>query len=251
MQPFRGIMNLIWFAILWVAIIYFTVGVGLLVLALWVMLVLVGANKRHDAALEKIDQTLMTGETLIVGSVQLRPFALWARRKSIGLTSSRILVVSRGLFGGYAMRDIQWKDLQDAEMIENVLPDSCGSSLSFAYRKKDLGSVAKHRDTVAGSAIPTVLVEGIPCDSARSIYSKAQAEEQAWEEKRRVRAIEETRAAAGGVYLNTGLETSSASRGAASDDLLSQLAKLKALLDDGVISDTEFQTMKSKLISQV
>ena len=150
------------------------------------------------------------------------------------------------------MQDIQWKDLQDAEISENVLPDLCGSSLSFAFRKHDFGSRvnAQRGASRTASGMPSIVVAGVPCDEARAIYSNAQAQEQAWEEKRRIRAIEETRAAAGGVYLNTGAGASDVPV-KEGQSLVEQLSGLKKLLDSGAITDVEFNEMKSKIIARV
>lgn len=251
MEHLRGITNIVGTAIVWLLFSLLTVGIGLILAVVWSLLVFLGAEKRHGDALEKLDRTLMPGETLRACAVQLRPFALWSRRKALGITDSRVLVVSRGLLGGFTMRDIQWKDLQDAELNENVLPEICGSSLSFLYNKRDLGSVSRRpQDATAGGGMPTLFVGGVPSEEARIIYSHAQSEEQAWEEKRRIRAIEETRAAAGGVYLNTAPNVESPTAKKDDDSLVGQLTKLKTLLDSGVISDTEFQEMKAKIIAR-
>lgn len=194
----------------------------------------------------------MPAEKLQAAAVQLRPFALFRRRKALGITDSRIIVISRGLLGGFTMQDIQWKDLQDAEISENVMPNLCGSSLSFAFRKHDLGSRANAQDGSArtGSGLPSLMVAGVPCEEARAIYSNAQAQEQAWEEKRRIRAIEETRAAAGGVYLNTASAPTSDVPVKESESIVEQLGGLKKLLDTGAITDVEFNEMKSRIIAR-
>lgn len=239
----RGILNIIICAGLWLAIIAFTLGFGLVPFGLWCFLVFSGSEARREAAMEKVRQTLMANENLIEVSVETRPFAFWQRRKAVGITESRVIVIARGLLGGFTMRDIQWKDLQDVEISENVLPDTCGIALIFSYRKRDLGSVARGQH--AGVA-PVLALGGVPCEEARLIYSTAQAKEQEWEEKRRVRAIEETRAAAGGVYVNTPSEKS----GSSSSDVMQNISQLKKLLDGGAITDVEFNEMKSKIISR-
>ena len=82
------------------------------------------------------------------------------------------------------------------------------------------------------------------------IYSNAQAQEQAWEEKRRIRAIEETRAAAGGVYVNTGPTAAPEVGKKDTASLVDELISLKKLLDTGAITDVEFNEMKSKIIAR-
>lgn len=250
MEHLRGITNILAAVVLWGFILFITIGVGIVGLIGWGYFVFANAEKRHGDALLKLQNTLMPDEVMRVTAVQLRPFALWNRRKSLGITDSRIIILSRGLLGGFAMRDIQWKDLQDAELNENVLPDICGSSLSFLYKKRDLGSVARRRHEPALGGAPSLFVGGVPSDEARIIYAHAQAEEQAWEEKRRVRAIEETRAAAGGVYLNTGHGPERAPGTKDTTSLVGELTNLKQLLDTGVISDAEFQEMKAKIIAR-
>jgi hypothetical protein len=252
MEPFRGVLNIFMTGLLWVALIFVTAGLALVPLAVWLYFVFGGSEKRLAAAAERVEQTLMPAEKLVVSTVQLRPFALFTRRKGLGITDSRIILISRGLFGGFTMQDIQWKDLQDVEISENVLPNLCGSSLSFAFKKHDFGSRANAQRGTSRttSGLPSMIVGGIPCQEARSIYSNAQAQEQAWEEKRRVRAIEETRAAAGGVYLNTALGASSEVPLKEGDSLVEQLSGLKKLLDSGAITDVEFNEMKSKIIAR-
>ena len=93
---------------------------------------------------------------------------------------------------------------------------------------------------------------------ATEMYKVAQKEEQAWEEKRRVREMEETRAAAGGVMFAGGgipsaqtpaLQATQSSQ-SLSTSVADELIKLKKLMDQGIISDVEFNEMKSKLLSK-
>ncbi|MCA1653923.1 MAG: SHOCT domain-containing protein [Sphingomicrobium sp.] len=252
MEPFRGVLNLLMCGLVWLVLIIITAGMAIIPFALWLFFVFSGSEKRLATASERVEQTLMPSERLLLGAVQLRPFALFTRRKALGITESRIIVISRGLLGGFTMQDIQWKDLQDAEISENVLPNLCGSSLSFAFSKHDFGSRPnKQRGASAGaSGMSALIVGGLPCEEARTIYSNAQGQEQAWEEKRRVRAIEETRAAAGGVYLNTGANSHGEMPVKEAQSIVEQLNGLKKLLDSGAITDVEFNEMKSKIIAR-
>ena len=80
------------------------------------------------------------------------------------------------------------------------------------------------------------------------MYRVAQQQEVAWEEKRRVRAMEETRAAAGGIMLNAGQSAPDQQQSVSS--ISDEIMRFKQMLDDGIISDAEFQEMKSKLLSR-
>lgn len=194
-----------------------------------------GAQARADKASEQLSSTLMDGEYIEAEAIQHRVFALWRRRAIVGITKSRILVLRRGLFGGFKMVDIQWKDLENATIEQNVLPSLCGSNLKF-----------KHLNAGAGR----VEVDGVESDIAAVIYSKSQAQEQAWEEKRRVRKIEEVRAAAGGVVVHNGPATASAAPSTGGGNrMLEEITKAKALFDAGAISDAEFQEMKAKILA--
>lgn len=78
------------------------------------------------------------------------------------------------------------------------------------------------------------------------IYSHAQSEEHAWEEKRRVRALEESRAASGGVTFHSGTP----SGGGAVTSMMDELVKAKALFDGDAISDAEYQEIKAKVLAR-
>ena len=142
-------------------------------------------------------------------------------------------MISRGLLGGFTMQDFQWKDLHDAKISENVLSNLCGSNLTF------------------NAINQAISVPGVENVAATSIYKKAQAEEQAWEEKRRIRGLEEKRAAAGGVIVNSGSPQSGfESTAKGTNSVTEEIEKAKKLLDSGAINDTEFQEIKSKILSK-
>lgn len=228
----KGVISLLQATGIWLLIVVLTLGVGLIPLAIWALLVFLGADERAAKADAILDRTLMTGETVVARALQHRAFALFKRRTVLAITSSRILAVQRGLLGGFRMVDMQWKDLKDVRLEQNILDTVCGSNLGFD-------------SLLAGH--PGVVVDGIPCDPAAAMYAKAQYEEQAWEEKRRVRALEETRAASGGVMIGAGDGTGG---GASGDRMVEEIRKAKELLDSGAVSDAEFQEMKAKILGR-
>lgn len=219
---------------IWALVVLLSFGLGAVALAVWAWLVFAGAETRAAKAAASLRTTLMPEEQLIEQAVQHRAFALFSRRALAAITSSRILVMRRGLLGGFRMADIQWKDLKDATIEQNVLDGLCGSNLKFLH---------------LNPGAPPIGVDGVPSAVASQMYSRAQAEEQAWEEKRRVRGIEETRAASGGVYVNTPHGAGAATAAPAGSRVLAEIEKAKALLDAGVITDAEFQEMKAKILA--
>ena len=211
--------------------------VAILFLGFWFKMVFKGGGKRAENAFEKFKDTLMKDEKIIEQGIDSRPFGLLSRRKIFAVTNSRVIEMNRGILGGYKMRDFQWKDLKDAEVHENIWPSLCGSTLSFKSNlKKD--SLDFNIEVYPQSKIAT------------SAYKHAQMEEQAWEEKRRVRAMEEQRAQAGGIMIGNQSSPSTKVESNNEVDITDQLLKLKKLLDEGVLNDAEFQEMKAKLLSK-
>lgn len=229
----KGVVSLAQAIGIWLLIVVLSFGVGLIPLAAWAALVFLGARERADKANATLDRTLMAGETIIARAIQHRAFALFKRRRVIAITSSRILTVQRGRLGGFKMADMQWKDLKDVRLEQNILEGLCGANLAFD-------------SLLLGHA--GIAVDGVPSDAASAMYAKAQYEEQAWEEKRRVRGLEETRAASGGVTIGS---AEGAGRGISGDRMVEEIRKAKDLLDSGAVSDAEFQEMKAKILGRV
>lgn len=231
-----GIFNGLVWLIFWAVTLVFTFGAGVIVFIPYLIFTFAGAKKRRQKAEENLKTVLMPTETITAEAIQTRIFSLWTRRTLVAITNSRMIVIKRGIFGGFKMQDIQWKDLEDAKLKQNVLSGICGSNLYFDH---------------LNIAVGTMDIKGVPNQEATAIYTKAQAEEQAWEEKRRVREIEDVRAASGGTVIHTGAPTGGreAPRSQGGNDMLQQIEDAKKLLDQGVISDAEFQEMKAKIIS--
>jgi hypothetical protein len=78
----------------------------------------------------------------------------------------------------------------------------------------------------------------------RRLYGISQQKEQEWREKRRIRDMEEARARSGGVHF---APQAAATPGA--DDPVQKLAKAKAMLDQGLITEPEYESLKAKIIA--
>lgn len=244
------LINFIWFILLWAGLLaavvaaVATVGYGSVLIPAFLALVLLywavvirGVEARKAIAREKLNSTLMTNEQKLGEAIQFRLCALWARRLVVAATGSRVILISRPLLGGFTMKDYQWKDLHDANISENMLPKLFGSRLSFAIRRDGVGETEDR-----------LVIDGIEGRLASQIYATAQEQEQAWEEKRRVRTMEEARATSGGITL--GGYPAGSGAAAANETALDALERAKKLLDSGVISDVEFNEIKSKILSR-
>jgi hypothetical protein len=226
-----GVKKLFQFILIWILLLVCTVGVGVLLIPLYYWLVFVGGDTRIDKAQQKLQSTLMKDETVIVSGLQQRLFALFSRRQLIAITSSRLIEINRARLGGFEMRDYQWKDLRDATMAENIIPNVFGAKL----------------DLISRAGARNISIDGLPSPVASRIYSHAQAQEQEWEEKNRIRDLEEKRASSGASVLNVG---GYGNQRQDEGDMFVQLEKAKRLFDTGVISDSEYQELKAKIISK-
>ena len=220
--------NLIAFILMWIVLIS-AFGIGLLLIPVYWLLVIRGSAARAIKAEDKLKSTLIDGEQIRASAFQMRISSLMSRRLLLVATSSRVVLIDRSIFGGFDMKDYQWKDLQDARLAENTLPNWFGSRLDFKIGKSPL------------------TINGIKCDIASQVYKESQRQEQEWEEKRRVRKLEEVRAASGATILHAG---GMAPNGSAPADALEEIRKAKEMLDTAIISDSEFNEIKAKILSR-
>ena len=79
----------------------------LTIIILYFLLVFRDAKKRERKAFQKLEDTLISSEEIINKGMDKRPFALFSRRKILGVTSSHFICLYRGIFGGYEMKDYQ------------------------------------------------------------------------------------------------------------------------------------------------
>ena len=252
----KVLTNILWWICSWILLFIFLFLLGSLLdktyLGIFLFFVLAGSyyylvfsnqNERVKKANSKLLDYLIEGESIIVKGLDTRPFAFFKRRQIFAVTNSRIIRLERGLLGGFEMLDYQWKDLKDAQISENIFPSITGSTLTFTFQ--------------ANSEEPIEVYPEI--EVASKAYRHSQQEEQAWAEKRRIRDMEEKRAKSGGVFIGQGSNPIQSNKPVNDNqdkqqqrkvDISDELLKLKKLLDEGVLSDAEFQEMKSKILSR-
>ena len=196
-------------------------------------------NKKTDRvarAIEKLRSVLTSGEVVRESVFQLRLWALTHRRSLVATTDRRMIFFRRGLLGGFNMTDFQWQDVKNAHVKEHFFPACFGADLTIVSRDGR-----------------TVKMPGLDSVKARRIYAFAQAQEQAWREKNRIREIEELRAKSGGITLNgSGSPLGApAAAPAGAEDMAKKLKEAKELLDCGAISDVEFETIKARFLNNI
>lgn len=196
---------------------------------------------RIREALADLQSMLVPNETLLCFTVQRRLFALTHRRALVAATSGRLIGMSRGLIAGFTPIDIRWQDIKTAHIKAGIF----GSDLTItALTQPDLAS---------GGTVRTIQFTGLRKTEAQAVYRVCQAQEQAWREKRRLRELDELRAKSGGFQaasprdVSFGSDSSAIAKGSVTD----RLEHAKQMLDKGLITDSEYETVKARIISEI
>ncbi len=197
------------------------------------------AQPAGSPGLESIQSLLIPGERLETLAIQRRLYALTHRRLVVGATSGRLIAVRRGLISGFITEDVRWQDLHDAQLQVGIF----GATLTVSA-----GSGADLAGAEGGAR--RLVFAGLRKDQAQEVYRACQFQEQAWREKRRVRELEEMRARSGGVHLGGGVG------GVAAGDELgrspqARLQRAKEMLDQGLLTDAEFEQVKARILGEL
>jgi hypothetical protein len=198
-------------------------------------------DPRIQTALQQLNGLLVPGETLQAYAVQSRLFALTKRRLLVGASTGRLLVLRRNLLGGFHLSDLRWQDLKDVKLNAGIF----GADLTVTTL--DQADLASQDRTAA-----MFLLTGLRKTQAQDVYRICQAQEQQWREKRRVRDLEELRAKSGGLQLGGagGLGgVAGGGSGAGGADAVERLKAAKEMLANGLITDSEFEAIKAKVVS--
>lgn len=187
-------------------------------------------------ALEHLNSVLVKGETLDSWAIQRRLFALTHRRILIAATSGRFIKIKRGIFGGFEMTDFRWQDLGDAKIKVGIFGVDIFMTV---FGSTDLA--------IAKDSTQVLILQGFRKEQGQQIYRLAQAQDQSWREKRRIRELEELRAKSGG--LNFGNNSGIQQTGNASEDAALKLQQAKQMLENKLITDSEYESIKARIIS--
>jgi hypothetical protein len=167
----------------------------------------------------EVAKILTPNESLLYIAVQ-NIAALTVTPDAAVATSNRLILFRPAMLGRVAFEDVPWQDVRNARIDQGVL------------------STALTVETVDGR---TLQMTELDKEQAKRLYAVAQQMEQEWREKRRVRDMEEARAKAGGVVLGH-------APAAPAEDPVARLAKAKQMLDQGLISETEYDALKARIL---
>jgi len=190
-----------------------------------------------ESAIENLRSVLIPAETLEAWAVQRRIYALQHRRVLIAATSGRLIALSRRLISGFDITGVRWQDLEEVTLSVGIL----GATLAVRVgRAADLAS-----DGASGAR--RLDFPGLRKEQAQSVYRVCQAQDQAWREKRRIRELEELRARSGGIQVSSGTPLGGAA--AADGDAVRRLQEAKQLVEAKLITDSEYEAIKAKIVS--
>lgn len=181
-------------------------------------------------AYERVQQVVTRGEEILYIAVQKKP-VVNITPDCVVLTTRRYIIYRAKLLGRSDFDDYIWRDLFDVRLKEGVL----GATLTMR--------------TASG---PLVSIDYLPKLQARKLYRFAQEMEEKATEERRVRQLEEHRAAAGGVVVQASPNVPAASAASVSaDDPMQKLQQLKAMLDSGLITADEYASKKADILAKM
>jgi hypothetical protein len=196
------------------------------------------ADASAHGALDTLRGLLTAGETLEAWAMQHRLFALTHRRIFIAATSGRFISLTRRLIAGYDSADIRWQDLKETRIRAGII---AADLTLVAQTSSDLN--------IASEVNRVWSFEGLRKDQAQAIYRICQQHDQVWREKRRIRELEELRAKSGGLQFGSNSSYSTAESAGAESEPARRLRQAREMLEAKLITDSEFESIKAKIIS--
>ncbi|TEU13496.1 MAG: zinc-ribbon domain-containing protein [Anaerolineales bacterium] len=191
-------------------------------------------NEQQDPTIvqrvhQKVSQILTSGEEINYIAVQNKP-VLNISPDCVVLTNKRFIIYKPKMLGRVSFEDYIWRDLRDARLKEGIM----GATLTML-------TIHNRR----------IMVDYLPKAQARRLYAFAQEMEEQVLEERRIRAMEEQRAAAGGITIQGGPMAAQAQAAPAQVDPVQKLQQLKQMMDGGLITSEEYEAKKTDILSRM
>ncbi len=179
---------------------------------------------------ERVDGICTQDEQALYMAVQQKPVANVSPDAMV-LTNRRAIIFRQKVLGRLQFVDLLWLNVKDVHFSENVI----GSTISIRGMNGQLDEI---------SYLPKI--------QAKKIYRIAQEMEEKMVELRRERSMEESRAGAANIVVNNDLGNlaSNLSPPTGNDDL-EVLAKLKKMLEAGLIEQIEYDSKKRDILERM
>ncbi len=179
---------------------------------------------------DKVKQLLTRGEQVTYIAVQ-KPIVFDPTPEIVVLTNRRFMHYRQNMLGRAEFTDYIWRELKEAKLEEGVMRATL---------------------TLFAANGETLRIENLVKEQARRLYAIAQEMEENVREELRLRAMEEKRAAAGGVFLQGALNAAAGgSTAAPAEEPLQALSKLKQLMEAGLITADEYETKKKEILARL
>lgn len=178
----------------------------------------------------KVKELLTVNEELQYIAVQSRPIVNFSP-DCVALTSRRFMIVRPKMLGRLQFDDYIWRDLRNVQVQDDLI----GATIRFQ---------TVHGDTIA--------IDYLPKSQAKAIYRFAQLREEDALEERRNRKMEETRAGASQMVIQTAVQPAApVAAPSAGPTPLERMQQLKQFLEAGLISQAEFDEKRAEIMKSL
>lgn len=177
---------------------------------------------------ERVLQFLVANEEILYIAAQAKPLTI--APDCVVLTNMRFMIVKQTVLGAVSFQDFYWLDLGNSTVKEGVM-----------FSAYAIG-------TIRGEVIS---LDYLPKPQARAIYRISQEKEQQMYELRRQRQMEESRAGAQSIVVNSspGVVPIPATPVSVGEDPVEKLTKLKKMVDAGLITQAEYDETKRRILA--
>lgn len=170
-------------------------------------------------------RSILTDNEQILYVVLQNATALSTAKDSVMATNNRLIFFRPSVLGRLDFADYFWEDVKNVTIKEGML------SAELTVELTD--EAVEHMTNLDKSQV-------------RRLYAICQQKELEWREKRRIRRLEEERAQSGGIQMNA--PGFGSAGGTGGEDPVQKLARAKAMLEQGLISEAEFEALKARII---
>jgi hypothetical protein len=199
----------------------------------------------HSYLFKKVANVVMKDEEVLAIAAQTDLARWWVfPPDGVVVTSHRILFLRCG-FLSFNFQDFHWEHVEDVHLSTSF----AGSTIMVTASSSKSGYATKAANVRNVKAISRRLV----ISQAQNVYSVGQQMEHTWREKIRQRIMEERQVERGQVVVQAPAVAQAAAvpseSAAPLDDPADRLRKLRGLVDEGILTQEEYDKKKAEILS--